>query len=52
MELYTVQEVAKMLKVSDITVIRFIKDNKLKAVKIGNQYRIKEKDLNDFINEK
>lgn len=46
---YTIEEVAKMLKVVYLTVYRWIKSEKLKAFKIGKQYRIKEKDLNNFI---
>ena len=48
-EFYTVQEVAKILKVSEKTVYRLIKDGKLKAVKIG-QWRIKKEDLDKLVN--
>ncbi|MBT3690153.1 helix-turn-helix domain-containing protein [bacterium] len=49
MKLYTLQEVAKILKVSEKSVYRYIKSGKLKATKIG-QWRIKEEDLNKLIN--
>ena len=49
MELYTPEEVAKLLRVSRRTVYRYIKSGKLKAKKIG-QWRIKKGDLNKFIN--
>ena len=52
MEFYTVQEIAEMLKVSEMTVIRWIKSNKLKASKLGGQFRIKKQDLEDFVNNK
>ena len=47
-KLYTIQEVAEMLKVSKKTIYRYIKCGKLKATKIG-QWRIKEEDLNKLI---
>jgi putative molybdopterin biosynthesis protein len=46
---YTVEEIAKMLKVSKMTIFRYIKSGKLKAVKIG-QWRIKKEDFEKFIN--
>lgn len=47
-DLYTPQEVAKILKVHHRTVLRYIKEGKLKATKIG-QWRIKKEDLNKLI---
>jgi excisionase family DNA binding protein len=49
-KLYTVDEVAAILKVHRNTVIMLINTGELKAAKIGRQYRIKETDLNDYIN--
>ena len=46
---YTIEEVAKMLKVVYLTVYRWIQDDKLKAYKAGKQYRIKHKDLEGFL---
>ncbi len=46
---YTTNEVAKMLKVTYLTVYRWIQDGKLTAYKAGKQYRIKKKDLDRFI---
>lgn len=43
--LYTLQEVAKILKVSERTLYRWIKDGKLKAHKVGRNWRVKEEDL-------
>jgi len=45
---YTIEEVAKMLKVAYLTVYRWIQSGKLKAIKAGKQYRIKQFDLNSF----
>jgi len=47
---YTIEEVAKMLKVAYLTVYRWIQDNKLPSVKAGKQYRIKKNDLDNFLN--
>jgi putative molybdopterin biosynthesis protein len=49
---YTIEEVAKMLKVVYLTVYRWIQDGKLKAYKAGKQYRIKNTDLNNYIERK
>jgi len=46
---YTIEELAKMLKVAYLTVYRWIQDGKLKAYKAGKQYRVKKEDLNRFI---
>ena len=46
---YTIEEVAKMLKVVYLTVYRWIQDGKLKAYKAGKQYRINKSDLDRFI---
>ncbi len=50
-QLYTVQEVADMLKVHWQTVLNYIKRGKLKAVRMGKGYRITRQDINAFINE-
>ena len=46
---YTIEEVAEMLKVAYLTVYRWIQAGKLIAYKAGKQYRIKEEDLNKFL---
>jgi len=46
---YTIEEVAKMLKVAYLTVYRWIQDGKLVAFKAGKQYRVKKEDLDSFI---
>jgi len=48
-EIYTPEEVAKKLKVSEQTVRRYLRENKIKGFKIGNNWRIKENDLLAFI---
>jgi len=51
-EYYTIEEVAKMLKVVYLTVYRWIQDGKLTAYKAGKQYRIKKQDLDKFVERK
>jgi len=46
---YTIEEVAKMLKVAYLTVYRWIQSGKLVAFKAGKQYRIKKENLDGFI---
>lgn len=47
---FTVKQVANYLKVCDRTVIRLIHDKKIKASKVGGSWRIKEKDINKYLN--
>ena len=47
---YSIEEVAKMLKVAYLTVYRWIQAKKLVALKAGKQYRITKKDLDTFLN--
>lgn len=46
---YSIEEVAKTLKVAYLTVYRWIQSCKLMAYKAGKQYRIKKEDLDKFI---
>lgn len=48
-QFYTLEEIAKMLKVSYLTVYRWVRAGKLLSFKVGKQYRIKNKDLESFI---
>ncbi len=47
-DLFNVNQVAFMLKVHPLTVRRYIKEGKLKAVKVGGDIRIKESVLTEF----
>ncbi|MFA5686416.1 MAG: helix-turn-helix domain-containing protein [Candidatus Paceibacterota bacterium] len=47
-KLFTIEEVAELLRVSTRTVTRYIETGKLKASKIG-AWRIKETDLKEFL---
>lgn len=48
-DFFSIEEVAKTLKVSYITVYRWIRANKLPSFKAGKQYRIKKVDLDTFL---
>ena len=47
----TLQEVAKIMKVSQKTVYRWVASKQLKAAKIGHKtYRVMQRDLIKFVN--
>ena len=45
------KRVAEKLKVSEQTVLRWLRNGKLKGVKAGRLWRVKEEDLREFIKE-
>lgn len=47
--LLTPEEVAKALQLHHLTVLKFIKGKKLKSIKFGRVYRIREEDLESFL---
>ena len=47
---YTAKELAEMLKMNVITIYRNIKSGKLKAYKIGKEFRIDKKEFERFLN--
>lgn len=47
---YTAEELAKELKVNIMTIYRYIKAKKLKAYKIGKEFRIDKETFNEFLN--
>lgn len=49
--LLSLDDVAETLKIHRTYVARLIKNNKLKAIKIGKFYRIREDDFNAFLKE-
>lgn len=49
MAMYTVYEVAETLKLDAETIRRYINREKIRAYKIGKEWRIKESDLLEFI---
>lgn len=46
---YTVNQIAEMLQLDPQTIRTKIKEDKLKSYKIGNNYRISQKQLQDFL---
>jgi excisionase family DNA binding protein len=50
-ENYTVQEVSKLLRCSELTVYNYIKKGLLPASKIGRKYIIKKADLDEALKE-
>jgi len=46
---YSIEEVAKMLKVAYLTVYRWVQAKRLVAVKAGKQYRVRKADLDNFL---
>ena len=49
MKLYTLQEVADVLRVSRQTIYNYVTAKRLKATKLAKEYRVTEEDLQDFI---
>ena len=47
---YTLDEVAEVLKITRRTLYTYVKEGKLKAVKIGREWRVSEDALQDFLN--
>ena len=50
--LLTVAEVANAMRVSNMTVYRLIKSGELPAVRVGKNYRLRETDLERFLEER
>lgn len=47
--IYSIEEAAKILQVTEETVRRYARSGKLKAAKMGKFYRITESDLKAFL---
>lgn len=48
-EILTAEQVANILQVHPFTVLKFIKQGKLKASKLGRVYRIRRSDVDEFL---
>jgi excisionase family DNA binding protein len=48
----TVAEVAKQLRVSNMTVYRLIKAGEMRAVRVGRGYRLKEDDVRRYLQQR
>ena len=49
-EFYLIEELARELRVSNMTIYRYIEAGRLRAYKIGGEFRIDRKDYNNFLN--
>jgi excisionase family DNA binding protein len=48
-EFYTAQELAEKLRVNIMTIYRYIKKGKVKAYKIGKEFRIEKGEFDKFL---
>jgi excisionase family DNA binding protein len=46
---YTLEEVAEILKVSVQTIRKLIAEKKLRAFRVGGQWRVRKEDLDKYI---
>jgi excisionase family DNA binding protein len=49
---FTVAEVARQLRVSNMTVYRLVNSHQLPAVRVGKSYRLREEDVNRYLAER
>ncbi len=49
--LLTVHDAAGMLQVQEATVRSWIRDKRIRAIKVGKEWRIAHKDLEEFLND-
>lgn len=48
-DIYTSEQVAKILQVHPQTVLKFIREGKLRGSKVGRGYRVKASDIDKFL---
>lgn len=48
-EFYTAKDLSKILDVNIMTIYRYIKAKKLRAYKIGKEFRVEKKSFADFL---
>jgi excisionase family DNA binding protein len=49
-EFYTAKEISDKLKLNVMTIYRYINAGKLKAYKIGKEFRVERQEFEDFLN--
>ena len=49
-DFYLVEELAEKLRVSKMTIYRYIKAGKISAYKLGKEFRISKEEYNKFLN--
>ena len=48
-ETYTIEQLQKILKLSERTILRLLKNGKLTGFKAGREWRFQESDINGYI---
>ena len=48
-ETYTIEQLQKVLKLSERTILRLLKNGKLTGFKAGREWRFQESDINAYI---
>lgn len=48
-EIYTIEQLQQILKLSDRTIFRLLKEGKLSGFKVGREWRFQESDINAYI---
>jgi len=48
-EIYTINDLMEILSVTRRTLLEYIKNSKIKAFKMGNEWRVTKQSLEDFI---
>lgn len=46
---FTVKEISELLKLSELTIYKYIKENRLEAIEFGGHFRISEASLQAFL---
>ena len=49
MKVYTIEALVEVLQVTRRTIYNYLKDGRLKAVKMGKYWRVTEKQLEEFL---
>ena len=50
--LLTVDEVAQLMRVSNMTVYRLIKSGQMAAIRVGKNYRIRRRDVERYLSDR
>ncbi len=50
--LLTVDEVARLMRVSNMTVYRLIKSGQMAAIRVGKNYRIRRRDVERYLSDR
>ncbi|QQR83540.1 helix-turn-helix domain-containing protein [Candidatus Peregrinibacteria bacterium] len=48
-KIYTTDQVAQMLQIHPLTVLNYIKKGRLKGIKLGRVYRVRESAFQEFL---